>query len=746
VRADGRRDRVAFLTWDVSRFQSLDLETYLIEGGLLTPRIVCGSTCGPEALDRSKTASRWFMDRFVGIGAVHRGPGSAGELIHPKSAVLTYARTLLDSDRIIVGANVAYDLACLAAEDPDLLSLIFKAYGEGRVYDVQIAQALHAIAEGNLYADPVTGMPMHGRYSLETCVRFVLGREDAKDNDYWRMRYALLENVPVSEWPAEARQYPVDDAVNTLEVAVAQVNGDGGGVTPGPHRNLGDLSNQVETAFALHLGAVWGLRTDPDRVEALRKRTEAAHTSFVERFRALGFFKADGKQDGRAVRIAVIKAYGGSGPCPAKCAGGKVLSERTGNPVKCPECSGTGMDISAAPKTPAGGVSADRDTLMESGDPDLVALGENEAEKTRDTYLPWLETGIAKPITLRPNVLVGSGRTSYDGLIQLVPTKGGVRECFRARDGYVYCSVDFGAGELCTFAQICLKIFGHSQMAETINATGDPGGLHTAFAARLAGRTTEEMKALVDAADELAKAIRQLAKFCNFALLGGMGAPKFCLLARKKSAGKTTAPDGTVYHGLRFCILLGGAERCGERRVTEFKGYPTPPICAHCLEVAADLLRPMWLKQWPEVPVYFRWVQSRVEAGGEFPCFGTERVRGGLEFTSGANNGFQALLADAAKHALRRVARECYVGDGVLAGTRPIFFAHDEIVAEMPEATAHLAGPRMAKLMVEASREYIPDVCMVAEPALMRFWDKGVQTVHDESGRLVVWEPKREAA
>jgi hypothetical protein len=38
-------------------------------------------------------------------------------------------------------------------------------------------------------------------------------------------------------------------------------------------------------------------------------------------------------------------------------------------------------------------------------------------------------------------------------------------------------------------------------------------------------------------------------------------------------------------------------------------------------------------------------------------------------------------------------------------------------------------------------REFVPDVHVAAEPALMRRWFKEAETVKDPSGRLVTWEP-----
>jgi hypothetical protein len=762
---------------ELPRFRALDLETHLMEQGILAPKIVCGSGA-----------------RFDVAGQVE------GHFIPDWQAALAEARELLeDPEVVIVGANVAYDLGCLVAADPSLLPLVFRAYGAGRVYDALVAQSLDAIARGELYVEPGTRQPMRGRYSLDACVRQTLGRDDAKDHDYWRKRYALLDPVPRSEWPADALQYPVDDAKNTLELAGAQVAGGGLGAAPGPHRNLGDLPAQVETAWDLHLGAIWGFRTSRERVARLRARVEAQHAAFVDKFRALGFIKlpveghgtacrckdcraaAESKLDRRAVKRAVVRAYATSevGPCP-RCVGGKVLSQKSGKPVNCDACDGTGLDIDAsgAPRTDGGGVSADRDSLLESGDEDLMALGENEAEKIRDTYLPFLESGVERPISLRPNVLVASGRTSYDGLIQLLPREGGVRECIAARPGYVFCSVDYAALELCTLAQVCLWVLGKSTMADTINATGDPGMLHTALAAQLAGCTTEEMVGRLKSADKvvamMAKRYRHAAKAGNFGFPGGMGAYKFVLSKRKKNEGSTEAPDGFKYPGIRFCLLLGGTERCGVEKFSQpdRNGNPMPPICRACFDQVNDVLRPAWFRQWDDIGptskpgTYFAWVQDRIgEWGdGELPCFGTHRVRGGLDFTNGSNNGFQALAADGAKNALRKLVRECYLDEGSpLWGTRPVFFVHDEIVAEIPEERAALAGPRMAEVMVAAMREYVEDVTVKAEPALMRHWVKiaepayvGVDGSLNEKGKpwdkpapgrvLVPWDDYHEYA
>ena len=919
---------------------ALDTETYLLEDGLLAPPVVCGSVA-----------------EFDAAGRVSGSVVAPGEMRREKvAAVLEKVRRVLRSDATVAGANVAYDFGCLLAEAAgrpgceDFLPLVFQAYAESRVHDVQVAQALHAIACGDLGVDPRTGAGLKGRYSLDLCVQLALGRADAKALDRWRLSYGLLADLLVDDWPEDARRYPVDDAANTLEVARAQLLGGGGGVTPGPHQNLGDLPAQCETALALHLGAMSGVRVDPDAVRALRTRVEREHVEYVRRH--VRFFRVDGKEDGAAVKRAVAVAYAGALPVCPECVGGRTLSERTGAAVNCRRCAGTGLALSdAVPRTPAGGVRTDRDALVESGDPDLASYGDNEPEKIRETYLPWLERGLDRPLTLRPNVLVASGRTSYDGLVQLIPREGGVRECIRARgrwsghlEDLVFCSVDYAAIELVALAQVCLWVLGRSRMAEVICETRDPGMLHSSFGASLAGWSVEEMVVRLKAGDKVAKNNRWAAKACyhpdveiltrrcgdvetwvkmselslddvvasvsfeerrgcapfakivwtrplhltrrraerglvaltghgvklrvtpdhgmpqydvssgafvrreavdfdwnlgwfagwcrfgwnvetrelaagvdarytkqsvaydgdvfcltvpsgyvlvrdggqpvvssncNFGIPGGMGAAKFTLAQRLKAAGKTTTPDGQViYPGLRFCVLLGGAERCGVERVTEWRGRPTPAMCRACVEIVDRELRPAWFREWPEIRPYHAWVSAQVDAGGTFPCFvpgpdgaTSSRVRGGLGFSDGANLGFQALAADGGKAAYRALTRECYLGQRTvygdprapvtprytcdppgtpgwqngrspLLGCRLPFFVHDEVVAEVPLSRAHEVATRMVEVMEYVMQAYVPDVPVRAEPALMFRWSKAAEPRRDAAGRLVPWDLK----
>lgn len=402
------------------------------------------------------------------------------------------------------------------------------------------------------------------------------------------------------------------------------------------------------------------------------------------------------------------------------------------------------------------------------------------------------------PLTLRPNVVVDTGRASYGDVIHQLPRGGGVRECIVARTGWsdprdrfhaellgvsleeyrryeehaqmVLCSTDYGGLELATHAQNCIWTVGFSRLAEALN---DGTKVHDALAATFLGVSYREFLDETDAArKKLYKNVRQAVKPANFGFPGGMGALKLVLQQRKQGPD-TYAPDGKKYKGLRFCVLLG-AERCGVTKITEYKKKPTTPVCAECVRIAEDI-RTKWFTQWPENEPYFEFVTDCVDNGqliwtpeGEIRLATAQiqqhksgRLRGGVEFCSAANGFFQGLAGDGAKRALCRVSRECYdhtfrMENGQrspLWGCRIILFAHDELIVEGPQATLHLWGPRISAVMIASMREFTPDVAVTAPAAAARRWWKSMEPVWlgpdgvtyenpRADRKLVIWTPE----
>lgn len=322
---------------------------------------------------------------------------------------------------------------------------------------------------------------------------------------------------------------------------------------------------------------------------------------------------------------------------------------------------------------------------------------------------------------------------------------------------HVFCSVDYGGGELITWAQVCLDWVGFSELAKAINSGQD---VHVRLAARIANIDYDEAFKRYKEKDPLIVNLRQSAKPANFGLPGGMGPVKLVATARKD--------------GVKFCVLGGIAPVCpeckGEKRepkcstcdghgrvciaprVTEYQYHPAhepmqiAPTCSQCLELGIKY-RNLWREEWPESRPYHELVNQRVEAGLPILSWGNGMERGECGFTDGANHAFQNLLAYAAKKAAWAVTKECYLEkQSPLFGCRPVLFVHDEILCEMPKSIAHLAGPRMAQVMREVFQEVCPDVLVKAEPALMDRWHKGAEAVYDAEGKLTVWQPKEKKA
>jgi DNA polymerase-1 len=701
------------------RLVALDTETHLFQPGLMAPRLVCSSYAIQDV---------WEKDG----GLIPCGEVTA--YVQPGiPSTIAKVRDLLNDPQVTLClANAAYDMVVLMAADPSLIPLIFKAYQEDRIFDVLIGASLIAIHQGNLGYHPRTKKPIK-RYSLSLVTDIYLGRDDAKKNDSWRLRYGELDGVPLEKWPAEARQYPLDDAQNTLEVALAQLE------TGDP--NLSNMGAQTRAALALHLSSVWGIRTDAKTVAGVEAEVDKQLAANYQKFMDVGLIEHTGKTNTNKLKTLMAKCYGASGPCP-KCKGsGKVRSTagtaKTKSLIICRAkdggCDGTGLDLSACsamPLTATGGIQADRDGLAECGDDLLESFAKvSETRKLKDTYLPWLKLGTQWPINTNANVLLATGRVSFDGLLQLIPRGHGIRECVVPRPGMALCSVDYDAVELSTLAQAQLVIVGSSVLGEAITGGLDP---HSFFAAQMIGVDYDSfMVILRDTSHPLNKkykGYRQAAKAANFGFPGGMGAPTLVRAQRKI--------------GLRFCKILAGADKCGAEKVTLWKKRPTPPVCLKCVELA-ETLKAQWMAQWPEMRAYFEFVNECVSSSGEMVQLGSGRIRGGLDFCNGANTLFQGLAADGAKAALWDVTRACYdTPESPLYGSRVVLFIHDEIIIETPLETAAEAGAELARVMVLAMKEWVPDVKVSASPALMLAWSKDASAEFDKGGRLIPWVKK----
>jgi hypothetical protein len=449
---------------------AIDTETELIEPGNLTPRLV---------------SLQWAED-------------TESDVLPAKYIAGALCIYFQDSDTIIVGHNVVFDLLVIAAEDPEIAPFIWKSLADGRVRDTGIREALFAIRDGDEHR--------LNKLALDDLVRRRLGYGLNKGPDSFRFYYGLLADLDVTNWPDEAINYARADAISTREVYLhQQTELERLGYGSGTDAQFPDEILQVRAAWALQLMSNYGLRTDPMAVGELKLKLESESESLTRDLVAAGILREDGSRDMRAIRSRVEEAY-----------------RLQGLPVPRTEPSA---------KFPDGQVGTDADVCGESGDPVLVKACELVSiEKLLSTYLPALEAGTRAAICARYNLLVASGRTSCRAPnVQNQPRKGGVRECFVPREGNWYVDCDLEAAELKALAQICYSFFGVSALRDAFIEGRDP---HCELAAKLCGCSYEEMLKRPDKKEK-----RVLAKVANFGFPGGLGA--LSLISFAKGYGVT---------------------------------------------------------------------------------------------------------------------------------------------------------------------------------------------------------------
>lgn len=334
---------------------SLDTETWKFTPDTPVPKLVLGSA-----------------------GWLEPGPRIAGALLDKDTVLEVFAQAIDDPDAVLIGANISmFDLLVIAVEferrGVDIMPYILLLLEQGRVLDILTVEVLNAIAEGTLGKDPRTGGEIknpdtgrRGSYSLATVVDLVLGRPDAKANDQYRLRYAEFDNVALDQLPPAARDYPIDDAKNSAEVALAQtghlpkissqhdwgvVDGRSVCVSCGaskfatqclvrrPHKNLHEVANQVYSSFCLHLGDVWGLRVDQSKVDLIEAHAIRERAAHIAPFIAAGIIRENGSENQSVIKRMVAEAYGATESCPV-CSGTGEVPHPEQPTLRCPDCKG----------------------------------------------------------------------------------------------------------------------------------------------------------------------------------------------------------------------------------------------------------------------------------------------------------------------------------------------------------------------------------------------------------------------
>lgn len=694
----------------MSNVIGFDTETHLIGAENLAPKLVCLTVCDDGGKD--------IFVEDAGDAAV--------EICDPTT------------DDVRTAHNLKFDLGVLANYDPSLIPAIFELLMDGRLQCTRIRERLiNLTAYGDMdFIYMPDGTKFKVSYSLADLVKFHFRVDlsaSKNDEDAWRTNYAMLEDIPLSDWPQEAIDYAISDAewavklwelqeVKRREI-IEQV-----GVDP-----FNTLELQCTSDFCLHMMSCWGMAVDPAEYLKIKKLLEEELAP--EKMQPL--YDADILRPGSPPRPHANGAKNPDGT-PKMTAGTKescntkalaALVEQAckeqGIPVRMTEPSG---------KFPEGQIQTSEEVIADLKDhhPLLEVYHHRQTfQKLVTTELPRMEwDGVPAPV-VHPcyDVLKRSGRTSSMAS-KLHPSFNcqnvdpRVRNCFIPRPGFVLYSADYGYMELCTLAQTCLNLFGKSVLAEVINSGRDP---HSYLGAQIAKATCDWFGE--EASDDRDECYEQ---FMRYKEIDEKWFGHYRTFAK---------PTGLGYPG-------------GLRPATFIKYAKATYGIIIDLETATNL-REIWEDAFFEMPAYFDHINNNCvdpvwSSGYEGRVYRYETPLGMLrpnaDYCSAANGlGLQSPSAEGAKLGVINVVRaqlDPTVGSILYGHSRNICFVHDENIGEVREdEMMHERAQEVGRLMVEGMKVVCPDINIKAEPVLMRRWDKDAKPVYVD-GQLTVWEKK----
>ncbi len=614
-------------------------------------------------------------------------------------------------DVLIVGHNVAFDMAVLGAHDPSLLPPIFHAYNQDRITDTEIRAKLLDIAAGTRrYHEGEEDKAIKSKYNLDALSQRYLNRK--LDKNTWRLRYGELRPFPLNQWPQGAIQYPQEDTRATDDLYWAQEQAD--------PIFLVDQYRQSRAAFWIKLMSIWGIRTDAQGIFELAERTRQEYNKIAKDLRAAGLLAPD-----RTVRRRSGKVETVAGSRCTKAAQARIVQAYRAK----------GQDY---PRTDTGLPALDEQACIDSGDDILIKYARlTSLGSIQTSVIPKvLERGLVTPIHSFFDSLKETGRTgSSDPNLQNLRRIPGIRECFvprcltcgtvMTRDvveiGHcpgcygplcVFVTSDYSGLELATLAQVCVSVLGYSALAQALNAGLDP---HLMIASQILGRPYEELKAIKDrgAGPDCVAGKSEEACSCFY-----------CRVDNARQTGKVANfgfPGGLGAKSLVFYALANYGVRLTEAQ-------------------AKDLKR-IWLATWPEMKAYFKWINWHVQQSPpRIQQLFSGRWRGGLSYTEACNTMFQGLGADIAKSAGWEIAQGQYLPDynPALFGTRTNLFVHDDFVLEAPEPRGHDVAMALQAAMISAAGPWLPDVKIGTEPLITRRMSRKAKPVKKD-GRLVAW-------
>jgi hypothetical protein len=708
----------------------------------------------PDQLLAYDTETVAIQDREIpqlALATVYGDRGSAC-FIHPQD-LPQFVR--LHADRYWACHNATFDFWTTAQylqSDPQACTAWWDVPGDGRLICTMLLDAL--IRLGRIDAEPRNRDL--GTVAAHYCPGILLNKSDP-----FRLRYSELIGLSVADWSRTEPgfwNYAAADPVATLLVAQRQfqiaaelIEPHKAQLLPDALRRFGPLTVclQVQGAIALDYASRIGVTVDLHQAQQLHfSISQLVEQRQQELERLLpGCFKRYGPRSKKAGQLQRTDAGVPRRDAKLIKAHLEQIAQTSDEPIR-PSRNNDGLVTDSVKYW----------KQHQAIDPFIASyVGYAEQAKLSQFFKDLQQEQIFPSY----RALVRTGRTSCSNPnLQQLPRDSRFREMIVAPKGLWLLQIDYSAIELRTLAQICLRRYGRSRLAELFQQGIDP---HRYTAALLLGLTSEQFNELPGKEQ---KQHRQRAKAINFGVPGGLGAASLVTYAKASYAVELTIEQAKefrkrlitkVYPELQahlsdnqhatIAANLQTTEQLARQALPKWDQLKTAQrIISGCDatpegdEYSPDLVQHIWLcvrqlnrnpERMPQLVAQrpSSELMRRIFYGHAVTISG--RLRGHINFSQAANSPFQGLAADGNKLALFRLLR---------AGFQVCGFVHDEMLVLIPDGSdydSNVAGIQL--ILADAMQELCPDIPIATEYLLADRWYKDIdaQPTDPTTGRIV---------
>lgn len=250
---------------DLTKVYAADYETYLMGPQNVAPKGICFSV----------------VQKLQGI--VKAALRSGGDDCWKDYITGLFKAAYNNPEIILVFHNAKFDTHVACRDNPELYHIVCELYARGQIQcTILIEKLINLTTTGRVATEPPRSSDPDAkgkqiRYSLDALVMKYLDIDisvDKKKADSVRTRYQELAGVPSSQYPAEFKDYSIDDSKHLINVYEYQQQARRNIYYAKGFDPLKTLQHRCEVDFHLYRFTMEGVHTNPEQIERIETMLE----------------------------------------------------------------------------------------------------------------------------------------------------------------------------------------------------------------------------------------------------------------------------------------------------------------------------------------------------------------------------------------------------------------------------------------------------------------------------------------